>query len=111
MKTLEITARAAKTEPKYRMTAAALLERCREFYLNPENERAYQEWKAERSEKRGHQEKDGAGDTARKRIPGGQNYLQHRPAVELESMGRMEDAEPGKRGNGGRENRRGALAV
>ena len=111
MKTLEITARAVKTEPKYRMTAAALLERCREFYRDPENERAYQEWKAERSGKRGCQGEDGAGDQARKRIPDGQNYLQHRTAVEFESMGRMENAEPGKRGDGGRENRRGALAV
>lgn len=43
---LRITARTVKETPKYKMTAAALLERCREFYQNPENERAFQEWKA-----------------------------------------------------------------
>ena len=42
---MRITARAAKEAPKYRKTAAALLERCRAFYKDPENERAYQEWK------------------------------------------------------------------
>ena len=43
---LRITARKAATKPNYRKTAAALLGRCREFYQDPENERAYQEWKA-----------------------------------------------------------------
>ena len=46
MTELAITARAAKEPPKYKKTAAALLSRCREFYLNPENEKAFQEWKA-----------------------------------------------------------------
>jgi len=35
-----------KTKPKYSATAAALLERCREFYQDPENEKAFREWKA-----------------------------------------------------------------
>ena len=46
MTELAITARAAKEPPQYKKTAAALLSRCREFYQNPENERAFQEWKA-----------------------------------------------------------------
>lgn len=36
-------------QPNYRKTAAALLERCREFYQDPENVRAFEEWKAGRS--------------------------------------------------------------
>ena len=51
MTELQITARAVKDKPKYKKTAAALLARCREFYQDPENERAYQEWKAGRSGK------------------------------------------------------------
>ena len=51
MDDMRITVRTAKETPKYRKTAAALLERCREFYQDPENERAYQEWKAARSAK------------------------------------------------------------
>lgn len=43
---LAITARTAAEAPKYKKTAAALLERCREFYQDPENEKAFQEWKA-----------------------------------------------------------------
>ena len=46
MTQLAITAREAKDKPKYRKTAAALLTRCREFYQDPENEKAFQEWKA-----------------------------------------------------------------
>ena len=46
MTELRITARTSGKKPDYRKTAAALLERCREFYQDPENERAYQEWKA-----------------------------------------------------------------
>ena len=46
MDELRITARTVKDKPKYKKTAAALLARCREFYQDPENERAYQEWKA-----------------------------------------------------------------
>lgn len=43
-----ITATEAKEKPKYTKTAAELLERCREFYMDPENEREYQEWKKSR---------------------------------------------------------------
>ena len=46
MDELRITARTVKDKPKYKKTAAALLARCRGFYQDPENERAYQEWKA-----------------------------------------------------------------
>ena len=45
---MTITAREARTEPKYSTMAPALLKRCREFYQDPENERAYQEWKEKR---------------------------------------------------------------
>lgn len=48
---MTITAREARTEPKYSTMAPALLKRCREFYQDPENERAYQEWKEKRKEK------------------------------------------------------------
>lgn len=43
---IRISARTAEEKPKYKKTAAALLDRCRLFYQDPENERAYQEWKA-----------------------------------------------------------------
>ena len=56
MNELRITVTAVKDKPKYKKTAAALLERCREFYQDPENERAYQEWKAR---KEGQHEKAG----------------------------------------------------
>ena len=48
---LTITARASGKKPNYKKTAAALLERCRAFYQDPENEREYQEWKAKRDAK------------------------------------------------------------
>ena len=51
MTEIRISVRTAAEKPNYRRTAAALLERCREFYQDPENERAYQEWKAARSAK------------------------------------------------------------
>ena len=53
MEDLRIKVKAAKTEPKYKKTAAALLERCRQFYKDPENERAFQEWKARKEGKAG----------------------------------------------------------
>ena len=46
-----ITVSQAEEEPNYQKTAAALLERCREFYQNPENEKAFQEWKAGKDRK------------------------------------------------------------
>ena len=48
---IRISARTAEEKPKYKKTAAALLERGRLFYQDPENERAYQEWKARKEEK------------------------------------------------------------
>jgi len=48
---MRILATEAKTKPDYTKTAPALLERCREFYRDPENEREYQEWKAKRDAK------------------------------------------------------------
>ena len=51
MTEMAITARTAKEKPNYRKTAAALLDACRLFYQDPENVRAYQEWKAARSAK------------------------------------------------------------
>ena len=53
MDDLRITVRAAKEEPKYKKTAAALLKMCREFYQDPENEKAFQEWKARKDGKAG----------------------------------------------------------
>lgn len=38
-------------KPNYKKTAAELLKRCREFYQDPENVKAFEEWKAERSGK------------------------------------------------------------
>ena len=46
-----ITVNQAKDKPNYQKTAAALLERCREFYQKPENEKAFQEWKAGKDRK------------------------------------------------------------
>ena len=45
-----ITATRAMTAPRYGTTAAGLLEACRTFYRNPENEKAFQEWKKQRKE-------------------------------------------------------------
>ena len=51
MSEMRITARSSGQATKYDKAASALLELCREFYQDPENERAYQEWQAERSGK------------------------------------------------------------
>ena len=51
MSEMRITARSSGQAPKYDKAASALLELCREFYQDPKNERAYQEWQAERSGK------------------------------------------------------------
>ena len=48
MKELTISVRTAEEKPKYTKTAAALLERCRAWYLDPENEKEYEEWKERR---------------------------------------------------------------
>ena len=49
---MPVTAETAETAPRYEAGAAALLKRCREFYEDPENERAFQEWMAKRNEKK-----------------------------------------------------------
>lgn len=51
MTELQMTVRNSGQRPKYDRAAAGLLELCREFYQDTENERAYQEWKAGRSER------------------------------------------------------------
>ena len=38
----------AREKPKPEKTAAALLERCRAFWQEPENEKAYQDWLKEK---------------------------------------------------------------
>ena len=43
-----ITATRATTAPQYEKTAAGLLEACRTFYRNPENEKAFRKWKEEK---------------------------------------------------------------
>lgn len=43
-----ISAVRVKEKPKYDILAAELLERCRGFYRDPENEKAYQEWLKEK---------------------------------------------------------------
>ena len=45
-----ITATRSTTAPRYEITAAGLLAECRRFYQDPENEKAYQEWKKSRKE-------------------------------------------------------------
>ena len=56
MTEMTITARSSGKKPDCRKTAAALLERCRAFYQDPENEKEYQEWKEKRSGK--HEQKE-----------------------------------------------------
>ena len=51
MSEMRITARKAEEKPNYQKTAAELLKRCREFYQDPENEKAFQEWKAGKDRK------------------------------------------------------------
>ena len=62
MTELLITARASEQKPNYKKTAPALLERCRKFYQDPENEKAFQEWKAGKEGK--HESKSGQMDPA-----------------------------------------------
>ena len=50
MSEIQATVRASGKRPNYRKTAAELLKACREFYQNPENEKAFQEWKKGRNE-------------------------------------------------------------
>lgn len=48
---MRVTIRASGQRPKYDRMAGALLNRIREFYEDPENERAFREWKAAREAK------------------------------------------------------------
>ena len=45
MSEMVITASKGTTAPGFEKTAAGLLEAARMFYQNPENEKAFQEWK------------------------------------------------------------------
>lgn len=45
-----ITATRVMKDPPYEKTAATLLEACRMFYREPENEKAFKEWKKSRRE-------------------------------------------------------------
>lgn len=40
-----VSAVRAKTKPKYELGAVGLLERCRAFYEDEENEKAFRAWK------------------------------------------------------------------
>ena len=48
---LVVKAEMAAVRPEYRLLAAPLLDEMRAFYSDPENERAFQEWKAARNRK------------------------------------------------------------
>ncbi|MBO7664066.1 MAG: hypothetical protein J6U01_11945 [Clostridia bacterium] len=48
---LRIKATTAEEKPKYKATAAALLEACRAFYQDPKHEEEYRKWKAEREKR------------------------------------------------------------
>lgn len=50
MEQMRITVRTAAEKPNYKKTAAELLEACRLFYQDQENEMAYQEWKEKRND-------------------------------------------------------------
>lgn len=44
----KICAERVETKPKYETTARALLDECRAFYGDPENEKAFREWKEQK---------------------------------------------------------------
>lgn len=51
---MTISTERAAARPKRDLLASAVLEKSREFFLDPENEKAFLEWKAEReNEKKG----------------------------------------------------------
>lgn len=43
-----VSAVRCREKPKYTIRALDILKSCREFYEDPENERAFQEWKQKR---------------------------------------------------------------
>ena len=51
MKEMTVSTVRTTVKPKYGATASALLTAMRAFYEDAENERAFQEWKAEREKK------------------------------------------------------------
>lgn len=51
MTEIRIEATGSKQKLKPETTAAELLERCRLFFRDPENEREFQEWKAGKGKK------------------------------------------------------------
>ena len=50
---MKITAERSAAKPKYDLMASAVMERCREFYQDPENEKAFREWMTEREKQHG----------------------------------------------------------
>ena len=50
MTEIRICCETAKTEPKYKASAAGLLTACREFYQDSRNEEAFQQWKRQRKD-------------------------------------------------------------
>ena len=50
---MNISAARTEKKPDYTKTAAELLEKCREWYSDPENEKAFLEWKAGKKESEG----------------------------------------------------------
>ena len=48
---LHATVRESGKQPNFTKTAAELLNRCREFYQDPENVKRFEEWKANRDAK------------------------------------------------------------
>ena len=49
MSEMRISSERAATRAKRDLLSSAVLERCRKFFENEENERAYQEWEKQRS--------------------------------------------------------------
>ena len=47
---LHATVRESGKQPNFTQTAAELLNRCREFYQDPENVKRFEEWKKNRGE-------------------------------------------------------------
>lgn len=52
MTTMTISTERAAAQPKREILAAAVLERCRAFYEDEENERAFREWKEQKGAKK-----------------------------------------------------------
>lgn len=49
MNILQIEVVRCNEKPDYSKTASELLKRCQDFYQDPENEKAFQEWLAEKN--------------------------------------------------------------